>query len=128
MPLPFFDESVPFLVVADSVSESLMHVTVMTGGGAGKSSDIGFSMSRSIFRPACGFSLCGGGDPGNSMLGELMGVGCCTTSLGMVSCLDRFAGTLIDGGSCSTETTRDMNNATGRVLRRRKYESSWLEK
>jgi len=47
----------------------------MTGGGAGKSSDIGFSMSFNIFRLS-GFSLWGGGDPGNSILGELMGVGC----------------------------------------------------
>jgi len=47
----------------------------MTGGGAGRSSDIGFSMSFNIFRLS-GFSLWGGGDPGNSILGELMGVGC----------------------------------------------------
>lgn len=85
-PLIFEDEPLPsFLVVtADSVSESLMHVTVMAGGGAGKSTDIGFSMSFSIIR-LTGRSLWGGGDPGNSMLGELMGVGCCMTNVGMAN-------------------------------------------
>lgn len=90
-PPPFLpDESVPpFFVTAvtDSVSESLTHdVTVMTGGGAGRSSVIGFPTSPSIiFRAAVSLSLCGGGDPGNSALGELTGVGCCTISVGMVS-------------------------------------------
>jgi len=106
MPAPFFDESVPsFLVVADSVSESLVHVTVMTGGGAGRSSDIGFPMSFSIFR-LIGLSLWGGGEPGNSMLGELMGVGCWMTSVGMVSCSARFVGDpvgVLSGGDTFTE-------------------------
>jgi hypothetical protein len=98
MPPPFFDESVPFFVVTDSVSESLIHVTVMTGGGAGKSNDIGFSMSFNIFRLG-GLSLCGGGDPGNSILGELIGVGCCMTSVGIVSCLAWAVGSSV--GTCN---------------------------
>jgi len=74
----------------------------MTGGGAGRSNDIGFSMSFNIFRLGS-LSLCGGGDPGNSILGELIGVGCCMTSVGIVSCLawavGGSVGTCKDGDS-----------------------------
>lgn len=88
MPLELFP---PDLAAGDSPSDStslMLQVTVMRGGGTGRSRDVGLSKSLSSLLPLerKGGSLWGGGEPGKSMLGGdgRVGEGCCTVNVGIM--------------------------------------------